>query len=122
MKNKIILLLVLLFASCIKQDVYEFEKTSLKVDLGNKTQDIKLVARFQIIEEEGYCLYDFKTNPPDHEYYVKTIKFYDDKDFLLFRTDNHKLFSDYKDFDQGKTKIATRSLLEKVDRMEFVAY
>jgi hypothetical protein len=114
MKNIFTLLLVLLFASCIEQDVYEFEKTSSKNSFA-----ITLKARFQIIEDDGYCLYDFKVETPVDKK-VRNIKFYDDKNFLLFRTDYNLNFSDFSDFRyDGKTKIATRTLLEKVDRVEF---
>ena len=111
MKNKIILLLVLLFASCTEQDVYVFEK---------EFRTIKLIARFQIIEEDGYCLYDFKVKTPEQKEEIQNIKFYDDKNFLLFRTNDSLKFSDSSDFKyDGKTKIVTRSLLKKVHRIEF---
>jgi len=109
---------VLLFASCEKQDVYEFEKT---ISINNYSW--RLEARFQIIEEEGLTLYDFKTETPDKNRVLRTIKFYDNKNFLLFRTDSNNFFSDRSDFKyEGKTKVATRSLLEKVDRIEFVVF
>ena len=118
MKNKILLTLFLLFASCTKQDVYEFEKT-----ISINGFSWRLEARFQIIEEEGLTLYDFKTETPDKNRILRTIKFYDNKNFLLFRTDTNSFFSDRDDFTyEGKTRVATRSLLEKVHYIKFDAY
>lgn len=115
MKNKIILTLVLLFTSCEKQDVYEFERISNEYSWG-----IKLKANFQIIDEEGFTLYNFETEKSDDIKKVQSIKFYDNKRLLLFETDSKHKFLDSKGFENlNKTKIVTRALLEKVHRMEF---
>ena len=120
MKNKIILLLVLLFASCTEQDVYEFErKGSGNVGIGT------LKARFQIIGDDELTLYDFKIVNEKKENlkleHVRDVKFYDDKNFLLFQTDYQRRFPDRENFKYyGKTKVVTRSLLKIVDRFNFI--
>ena len=143
MKSIVTLLLVLLFASCGKQDVYEFESEKIfrkghqgifaNKEIRTFEFTMKVRARFRIIDEDGICLYDFDDeiikykqysgNPiPENERFsvhAGIIKFFDDKDFLLFQTDEDQKFSDSKDSDDKKTKIVTRALLERVDRIEF---
>jgi len=120
MKNIFTLLLVLLFASCGKQDVYEFERKG-SGNFGFGT----LKVRFQIIGEDELTLYDFEIVNEKKENLkleqVRDVKFYDDKNFLLFQTDYLLRFPDRGNFEyDGKTKVVTRSLLEKVARLNFI--
>lgn len=161
MKNKIILLLVLLFASCGKQEVYEFEKsktfqheesyntdqngTIVKIDslswfpeiLDDKYPTIveKIPIRtyirfkFEPIDEDGFCFFSYRgtiSAPNDsmqkyeiEDEFISEVVFFDENENQLFsfpfdddydvkdRTSNYKA--------RGKTKLVTRTLLEKVD-------
>jgi hypothetical protein len=126
-----------LFASCGKQEVYEFEaEKTFKESHGQKEFEftLKVKARFRIVEEDGICLYDIEDEVTQSKLIsgealtfdekfncnASEIEFFDDKDFLLFSTVGNHSFRDLKEFPgEKKTKIVTRALLEKVHRIEF---
>ena len=172
MKNKIILLLVLLFASCTEQEVYEFrqEKTHTydkSYDLDKNGRDIKIIRHkldfkafgtdkffrqsdyirknfilkrqdidvkewveinFTPIDEDGFCFYTFRGNISrddkatdryviDNERIVK-VSFIDEHQNILFTfpfKDSYDTERRKGNYDiQGKTKLVTRALLERV--------
>ena len=144
MKNKIILLLVLLFASCGKQDVFVFEEdftgeTTFSPLDSEKEYPVqfkdKLKVRFKLIEEDNLCIFEIERNstckfigePIDTKIIssIGSLEFYDKDNFLLFETfiDRGKEFFNTKDIKEfpreRKTRYVTRSLLEEVDSIKF---
>ena len=145
MKNKIILLLVLLFASCGKQDVFVFEEdftgeTTFSPLDSEKEYPVqfkdKLKVRFKLIEEDNLCIFEIERNstckfigePIDTKIIsrIGSLEFYDKDNFLLFETfidrRGEELFNtkDIKEFPrERKTRYVTRSLLEEVDSIKF---
>jgi hypothetical protein len=158
MKPIVSLLLALLFASCGKQEVYEFEKSTTfepekiyRADQNGTIVNFKyyhgvfddryptIVEKFPLrtytrfkfepIDEDGFCFFSYNGSisphtDPEQKYriddeVISEVVFFDENKNQLFSfpfDDEYDVQDRASNYSvRGKTKLVTRTLLEKVD-------